>query len=37
MMHLVRPTTKQEKITDYGVNSHDAVLVSNQESMRMGS
>ena len=36
MIHLVRPTTK-EKITEYGVNSHDTVLVSNQRSMWMSS
>ena len=37
MIHLVRPTTKEEKTTEYDVNSHDNVLVSNQRSMRMGS
>ena len=37
LIHLVRQTTKEQKITQYEVNTHEIVLISNQRSMQMSS
>ena len=37
LIHLARQTTKNEKITQYDMNTHKTVLIQNQKSVQMCS
>ena len=37
LIHLARPTTKNEKITQYDMNTHKTVLIQNKKSVQMWS